>query len=314
MDMKLLEDFLSLSDLRNFSRAAEARNITQSTLSKRIRALEHWVGAALVDRSTYPIDLTPEGAAMVPQAREIVARFHGMRTGVRAVALVDRNIVRVAALHTLRVAYLPQWRREVERTLGPLHLGNPGSCSAYAQTLRQFRNGENDLLLTYAHPSVATGLDPARYETLTLRHDRLVPVSAPAEDGRALHHLDAGGVVQFLSYGTASFFAQALAPLLNARPRALNVVATNAMSIGLQSLAEVGGGLAWIPEVLVADHLADGRLVMAGGPDWTLDLTVQLIRARGPARGVVQRVWDASRALAAAGDTVIPLRARGQAG
>ncbi len=309
VELKLLEDFLSVSDMRNFSRAAEERNITQSTLSKRIRALEHWVGATLIDRSTYPVDLTPEGAAMVPQARELVAGFRGMRAGIRAFAAPARNVVRVGAMHTLRVAFLPTWRQAVEEMTGALNLGNPGSCSAYAQTLRQFRNGETDFLLTYAHPSVATGLDPDRFDTLILQHDRLLPVSAPGDDGQALHHLDGGGVVQFLSYGTTSFFAQALMPMLAERPRALNAVATNAMSIGLKSLAEVGSGMAWIPEVLVADDLAAGRLVIAGGPEWILDLTVQLIRPKGQARAMTERVWEASRALAPGqGANVTPLR------
>ena len=61
MDIKWLEDFLSLAQTRNFSRSAQERNVTQSALSRRIRALEAWVGADLVDRSTYPLVLTPAG-------------------------------------------------------------------------------------------------------------------------------------------------------------------------------------------------------------------------------------------------------------
>ena len=59
MDIKWLEDFLSLVQTRNFSRSAQERHVTQSALSRRIQALEAWVGADLVDRSTYPLALTP---------------------------------------------------------------------------------------------------------------------------------------------------------------------------------------------------------------------------------------------------------------
>ena len=54
MELKWLEDFVALVQAQSFSRAAEARNITQSGLSRRIRSLEQWVGAELVDRSGYP--------------------------------------------------------------------------------------------------------------------------------------------------------------------------------------------------------------------------------------------------------------------
>ncbi|WP_435164179.1 LysR family transcriptional regulator [Falsirhodobacter sp. 1013] len=311
MELKLLEDFLCLNDTRNFSRAAEARNVTQSALSKRIRTLEHWLGATLVDRSSYPIELTPEGAAMVPQARELVATFLGMRSGIRAFATPGRNCIRLAALHTLRVAFLPEWRQRIEAATGPLVIENTGSFAAYAQTLRQFRNGETDLLLTYAHASVANGLCPEEFESCLLGHDRLLPLSAPGTDGRPLHQLDAGGVVNFLSYGTSSFFARALAPLLSERPMGLNVAATNAMSVGLQSLAKVGCGFAWIPETLALPDLRSGELVLAGGPEWVLELEVRLFRHRRTKRPVTERVWHAAQALLAEEPAnVTPLRRR----
>lgn len=60
MDLKHLEDFVSLCDTRSFSRSAAARNVTQSAFSRRIQALETWLGAALIDRSTYPTSLITE--------------------------------------------------------------------------------------------------------------------------------------------------------------------------------------------------------------------------------------------------------------
>ena len=44
MELKWLEDALSLSATLSFSRAACERNITQSALSRRIRQLESWLG------------------------------------------------------------------------------------------------------------------------------------------------------------------------------------------------------------------------------------------------------------------------------
>ena len=63
MEVSWLEDFLTLSVTRNFTRAAELRNVTQPAFSRRIRNLEYWVGAVLIDRSLFPISLTPAGEA-----------------------------------------------------------------------------------------------------------------------------------------------------------------------------------------------------------------------------------------------------------
>lgn len=310
MELKLLEDFLCLSDTRNFSRAAELRHVTQSTLSKRIRQLENWVEATLVDRSSYPVELTPQGIAMVPQAREIVSMFHGMRTGMRSFDTPPENAVSIGAMHTLRVTFLPDWRRRIEATTGPWAVTPVGSPAAYAQTLRHFRNGETDLLLTYVHPSVSMGLDPNTFEALTLGCENVLPISAPADDGTPLHRLETGEPVRFLSYGTSSFFAQALAALLNERPLPLSVTGTNNMSLGLQSLAKVGAGVAWVPESLVHEDLASGALVVAGGPEWFLRVEICLFRRRDPARPIIEKVWRAAGAEIDARTAIILARLR----
>jgi hypothetical protein len=52
VDLIWLEDFLSLASTHSFSKSAAQRHVTQSAFSRRIQALEMWIGAPLVDRST----------------------------------------------------------------------------------------------------------------------------------------------------------------------------------------------------------------------------------------------------------------------
>ena len=61
VDQKLLEDFLSLCRHRSFSHAAQERNVTQPAFSRRIRALEEWLGVVLFDRTALPVRLTAQG-------------------------------------------------------------------------------------------------------------------------------------------------------------------------------------------------------------------------------------------------------------
>src|SRR5574337_230523 len=72
MELKWLEDFLSLAETGSFSRSAEQRHVTQPAFSRRIRALESWLGVALIDRSTYPTTLTPAGEAFKSSATDLV--------------------------------------------------------------------------------------------------------------------------------------------------------------------------------------------------------------------------------------------------
>ncbi len=296
MDLNLLEDFVCLSDVRNFSRAAEMRNISQSTLSKHIRSLEHWVGMPLIDRSSYPVRLTAEGRMLIRQARDLVQQFHNLRSGLRSISRLPRNQVNILALHTLRLTFLPGWLRSLEARIGKVEETPVPALASYSDTVRMFRNDESDLLATYVHPSVRLGLDPAELDRLTVGAERILPVSAPDASGRPIHDLDRGEVVRYLSYGTESFFAQVLAPLLRSRSVPVNVVAHNPMSVALLSLARVGSGMAWVPESLARDDLRSGRVVLAGGRDWILHTEIAIYRKKTNTRAIVQSVWKAAQA------------------
>ena len=82
MELSWLEDFLTLSVTGNFSRAAETRHVSQPAFSRRIRNLEYWVGTPLVDRSVFPIALTPAGESFRKTAEETI-RSAAIRRGRR---------------------------------------------------------------------------------------------------------------------------------------------------------------------------------------------------------------------------------------
>ena len=79
METKWLEDFVSLVETRSFSRSAQLRHVTQPAFSRRIQSLEAWAGADLVDRSSYPMRLTPAGETLYPQALEMLQALQGTR-------------------------------------------------------------------------------------------------------------------------------------------------------------------------------------------------------------------------------------------
>lgn len=297
MELRLLEDFICLSEVRNFSRAAEIRHVAQSTLSKRIRSLEHWVGVPLVDRSSYPVRLTDEGRMMIQRARDLVQQINNLRSCVRSLSEQTKDQISILAMHTLRVTYIPQWADAIRDLIGEFDETPMPSYSAYSTTVRLFRNDDCDFLITYVHPAVTLGLDTTEIESLTLGSEMVVPVSAPDADGNALHDLDRNPVVRYLAYDEQSFFARVLAPILHEKLFAVNVVATNAMSVGLHSLALVGSGVAWLPESIARDDLRTGRLVLAGGPDWSVQTTIAIYRKKANHRPIVDKIWDAAQQL-----------------
>ena len=68
MDVEWLHSYLVLHETGNFTQSAHKLNVSQAAFSRRIQALENWVGKILVDRSTKPIRFTPEGRVFHQEA------------------------------------------------------------------------------------------------------------------------------------------------------------------------------------------------------------------------------------------------------
>ncbi len=72
MDIHRLMVFCKVIDLQSFTRAADAVNLTQPTVSEHIRGLEAMLGEKLVDRLGREIVPTPAGKVLYRYAREII--------------------------------------------------------------------------------------------------------------------------------------------------------------------------------------------------------------------------------------------------
>ena len=103
MELKWLEDFVSLAATSSFSRSAEERHVTQSAFSRRIKQLEAWLGVPLVDRATFPARLTKAGESFLPVARDTVRHMLDSRDRLREGARPEgEHAVLRRAQHPLR--------------------------------------------------------------------------------------------------------------------------------------------------------------------------------------------------------------------
>lgn len=71
MDVERCREFVVLAQTRNFLEASEQLFISQSSLSKHIKALEKELGATLLNRSTRRVELSSAGRVFLPYAKRI---------------------------------------------------------------------------------------------------------------------------------------------------------------------------------------------------------------------------------------------------
>lgn len=295
MDFKLIEDFLSLARTKSFSRSAEERHITQSGFSRRIKALENWLGTSLVDRSTYPTTLTPDGEIFCETAGETLHAIYQLREDFQNRKREEDYILTVSAVHTLALTFYPKWLKTFEGSLGPI------STRLFADNMHDcveaLVSGDRDFLFCYWHPGVSVRLDADRFEFIDIGTDRLIPVSSPDENGKPTFCLpgNAKSPIPHLVYASDAFLGKTVGYLLQSAPEPcfLSTHYENSLAEALKMAALEGHGLAWLPESAIARELDAGLLVRCDRPEWVIELKVRVYRPRSSIRPKANEVWKA---------------------
>lgn len=293
MEIKWIEDFIALAQHQSFSRAAEVRNVTQSGLSRRIQALEQWIGAELIDRSSYPPTLTPAGKLFQEAADDILSKLFDTRAIIRSERRMAGAGLQIAAGHAISVGFLPDWLQSLHRRFSDLRVRIvPTNVH---DSILMLVNGNCELMLAYEHPELPLHLDPTRYPHLTVGRDMFVPVCVPNQRSAPAFRLPGtpGKPLPLIAYSATAYFGRCLELLLQrsgARP-ALAPRFESDMADVLKKLALNGDGIAWLPRSLIEQELADGRLVPAGDRKWQLDLELRLYRDHNNRTPLLADLW-----------------------
>lgn len=303
MDIKWIEDFLSLAATRNFSRSADHRNVTQPAFSRRIRALEAWIGAELVDRSTYPLTLTVAGKLFNDAASEAIKLLTDARNQLRSEQTAD-NMLRVTAGHSLALSFFPEWLDKLNGASNDkANVSARITATNIHDSVLALTEGECDLLLCFYHPQLPILLNPDQYEYVTVGSERVIPVSAPDKSGAPLFRLPGSKSkpTRLLAYPATSFLGRVMELILANAPHAPGLLTSyeSDMAELLKRMALNGHGLAWLPQRSVVDELDDGKLVSAGGDAWSLELEIRVFRSLQNRRPALTRLWETLRAVSA---------------
>ncbi len=109
--------FVAAAEHRSFRRAAAALNISQPTLSKRIREFEERLGMALFNRSTGGAHLTPDGREFVLAAKRILSELEGVKQRARAGKAGDAGRLQIGFYTSLSTGALATLYADLPRRM-----------------------------------------------------------------------------------------------------------------------------------------------------------------------------------------------------
>ena len=165
INLKLLQTFMLVAELRSFRKAAEASNRTTSAVSMQIKQLEEQAEVVLLQRTSRSVELTLEGRYLQGKARQALTDLEGGLKKLKDAARLRRGIVRLASSPSIASTLLPK----VLATFGRSHP---------EVTVRVRELGSQEILEAVREQTVDFGIGPkvaraADFNFATLLMDEL---------------------------------------------------------------------------------------------------------------------------------------------
>ena len=159
--------FVKTVELGNFTKAAEALNYAQSSVSKMIADLEKECGVVLLERDRGGVHLTASGEQILPYARQLTEDYYRLESYVDGMSGVQTGIVRIGTFSSVAVNWLPnifaEFQKDFPRIEYEMLLGD------YEEVERWIAEGRVDC----GFLSLPTG---SPFDTVFLKEDEYVVV------------------------------------------------------------------------------------------------------------------------------------------
>ena len=178
MDLKQLNAFIAIADLRSFSAAATKTGLSQPTLSRLLKQLETDMGVELVDRYHRPLHLTEAGVFFYDKISAILTEIDTVTSMTQRLS-APSTALNIGFVPSVLYGLLPEVIAKLKQSNPDIEV-NLKDISSYQQ-IEALKTGEIDIGFgRFAHQ------DPWNQQIL-LRHERYM-VALPK--AHALAHID----------------------------------------------------------------------------------------------------------------------------
>jgi DNA-binding transcriptional LysR family regulator len=116
MDVRRLKYFIAIAEERSISRAAERLYITQPPLTRHIQSLEEELGVRLFNRTSWGVELTQAGMALLRHAHDISAHIELATEQIRRVATGQAGRIDIGVFGSVMISIVPRLLRAFSST------------------------------------------------------------------------------------------------------------------------------------------------------------------------------------------------------
>ncbi len=257
MDDFRLRVFVTAARTLNFSKCAEAMNITQPAVSRHIGEIEAAYGLPLFNRSSSGVSLTKAGTLLLKHAETILSAFGKMDYDMRLLADSAKGKLSIGASTTIAMYLMPSVLASFMDTAYGLEIS---MLSANSEKVEQWLK---EGLIDIGFVENASRLPWLHYEHLL--DDELVLIAGTERAGFSRESVNIDElrniplVLREKGSGTREILSERLAAC-GLREENLNVVIELSSTEAIKSFVRNSDAMAVVSVIAIRKELADGSL------------------------------------------------------
>lgn len=274
MDLRSLQTFLEVAELKSFTRAGERLGYSQPTVSFQIRQLEQELGVPLFDRIGHTVSLTDAGQEALGYAqricnlsREMIAGNHQDRpvSGVVRLGMAD------SLCYPLIARDFGQFRQQYPNV--DLHIYDAGT----GELFRMLDHNEVDMICTMDSRVYDTAYVTAEEEAIEAHF-----VAAAENPLAAKSRISLEKLVNepFLLTEKGMSYRRLMDEMLAVRSMEVRPVLETARADLICDLVAQNMGVSFLPDYVTETEVTSGRMVRLKVPDFQVTVWKQLIYRR----------------------------------
>jgi DNA-binding transcriptional LysR family regulator len=254
MDLRHLETFVKIAELKSFTKAAEELFLTQPTVSKQIVDLERYFGVRLIDRTKRTVALTRAGEILLQYAKDFLGLKKETIDAIAAFKGLQKGDITVGASNIPGVYILPGLLYVFKQQHSGIRFRLIIADSK--AIIQKMEEGEIDV-----------GFVGAKYETKKIEYkkfldDTIVMIAPPSfPDTIHIKHLkDYPLIIREQGSGTRNHFESSLKRLKGDVLPELQVIAELTDTEAVKEAVKSGMGVSYISKMAIVHELANNNL------------------------------------------------------
>lgn len=272
MHLKDVEIFCEVVSRRSFSKAAEAQNMSQSSASHAVGALERRLGKQLIDRSKRPLELTSAGRIYYEGCRDVLQAFRALEERVLGLENENRltGKLAVAAIYSVGLLQMDALIRRFEETYPDVEVRvdylHPD------EVYEAVRAGEAEIgLVSFPRDGGEFASEPWQEQEMAV----VVPPTHRFASAEAVRAAELDGE-DFVTFDSGLAVRRQIDRWLRAAGVAVNVTHQFDNVENAKRAVEIGAGIALLPRPTVLREVELGSLaaVRLADANWTRPLGI----------------------------------------